>query len=601
MSLPPPTKRRNQPSGPGLTTRAGNKNIHPAQLAGLVPKTAEERAEDNERAAEVKAQSDRTKDSALAAIAAIEDEQRRKDIEYGETAHHPPPPARPQRRIRTPQLSPEEEEEMNLGKNLQFLPLEFLFTCNADPEANDSESGDSDSFRPPDESNDSGDDEDEPDASEDDEGASAAPPRKKNKKFSRADIQAARQTQDITGTPEIGGGGGKRKANDNGEKSVAKKTKIAKKSGMVSGAKERLKRREAKGTEDSDGMVHYGGPAIDDDADEIVEREKKGKGRAQASIVRIVAPAKRVTQKELRGDGSKRWTVKHIPGPAGNGDTFTDTVWPNLRKELGQLPPWHSLSDAQVQGVLDKFFTKFKMNAKDDVWQGLIMYRTNTWRAGFPLQAHRCVVDMVDNAKKRAEDGTAPPDEIPLHTPEGMKDYVASMLELDEANYKMKVFQWREWDEVQDKYTGLFQSSIILFTYSYHLAFLAALPGGLDVEAPAIGALLLASQAMERELGFWATGLYVPPGRSQKEQFSNDNWGDYTAESATTQRLMRRATYFVDSLKQLQGEQWEKINSVAASYLPKNKRARSRSASCSSSSDVEMVIEEETPLLIEFS
>ncbi|KAK7021555.1 hypothetical protein R3P38DRAFT_3357547 [Favolaschia claudopus] len=47
MSLPaPPTTRRNQPSAPGLTTRDGNKNIHPAQLAGLVSKTAEERTEE---------------------------------------------------------------------------------------------------------------------------------------------------------------------------------------------------------------------------------------------------------------------------------------------------------------------------------------------------------------------------------------------------------------------------------------------------------------------------------------------------------------------------------------------------------------------------
>ncbi|KAK7001877.1 hypothetical protein R3P38DRAFT_2795332 [Favolaschia claudopus] len=215
MSLPvPPTRRRNQPSGPGLTTRAGNKNIHPAQLAGLVPKTAEERAEEKGRAAETKAQSDHTKDTALAAIAAIEDEQRREDIEYGETANHPPAPARPHRQTQTPQFSAEEEEEMDSGKNLSCLTLEFVFTCISDPEADDS-SG-SDAFRPPDDSNDSSDDEEDPDNSEGDEDASAAIPRKKKKKFSRADIQAVRQTQDIAGTPEIGGVGGKRKAKDNG-------------------------------------------------------------------------------------------------------------------------------------------------------------------------------------------------------------------------------------------------------------------------------------------------------------------------------------------------------------------------------------------------
>ncbi|KAK6971519.1 hypothetical protein R3P38DRAFT_3242257 [Favolaschia claudopus] len=115
---------------------------------------------------------------------------------------------------------------------------------------------------------------------------------------------------------------------------------------------------------------------------------------------------------------------------------------------------------------------------------------------------------------------------------------------------------------------GLFQSSLILYTYSYHLAFLAALPNGLDLRAPAIGALLLASQAMERELGFWVTGEYVAPGKFQKEQFSFDNWGDYTAETATSKRLVQRATRFVHSLKQWQGDQWEQVRIRVSSFLP---------------------------------
>ncbi|KAK7015996.1 hypothetical protein R3P38DRAFT_3569578 [Favolaschia claudopus] len=131
-------------------------------------------------AAKNKAQSDHTKDTALAAIAAIEDEQRREDIEYGGTANHPPSPARPHRQTQTPQFSPEEEEEMDSGKNLPCLTLEFVFTCISDPEA-DNSSG-SDAFQPPDDSNDSSDDEEDPDDSEVGEEASAAIPCKNKKK-----------------------------------------------------------------------------------------------------------------------------------------------------------------------------------------------------------------------------------------------------------------------------------------------------------------------------------------------------------------------------------------------------------------------------------
>ncbi|KAK7020950.1 hypothetical protein R3P38DRAFT_3358094, partial [Favolaschia claudopus] len=103
------------------------------------------------------------KDTALAAIAAIKDEQRREDIAYGGTANHPPSPARSHRQTQTPQFSPEEEEEMD-----------------SDPEA-DNSSG-SDAFQPPDDSNDSSDDEEDPDDSEVGEEAAAAIPCKNKKK-----------------------------------------------------------------------------------------------------------------------------------------------------------------------------------------------------------------------------------------------------------------------------------------------------------------------------------------------------------------------------------------------------------------------------------
>ncbi|KAJ7711166.1 hypothetical protein B0H14DRAFT_3902601 [Mycena olivaceomarginata] len=348
-----------------------------------------------------------------------------------------------------------------------------------------------------------------------------------------------------------------------------------------------LKQSKAKQGDDGEGMVQYSGPALDDDAGEV-------------SVVCIEAPAKHITQKEQRGNGSKCWKVSHIPGPASNGDIFTNAVWPNIRQDLGRIIPWDAVTNKQAQVQLDRFYGKGKMDAEADVFRGLISYRTHYWRGGFPTQAHKCIVEMVENSAKREEDGTADEDDFKLHTPEGMQAYIESMLEVDGA-MRTKAFQWREWDDDQGKHSGLFQSSLVLYTYAYHLALLEALPGGRDPEEPALGALILVSQAMERELGYWKTGVYVAPGKSQKEQFSFDQWGDYEEEATATTPKHRnpRATRFILSLKQWTPEQWEQVNAAAAKYMDKKRKARS--VSVPSSSDVESIVEQEPELIIEFS
>ncbi|KAF8164109.1 hypothetical protein K438DRAFT_1858133 [Mycena galopus ATCC 62051] len=236
------------------------------------------------------------------------------------------------------------------------------------------------------------------------------------------------------------------------------------------------------------------------------------------------------------------------------------------------------------------------MNAEANVFHGLISYRTHSWRAGFPTQAHKCILGMVENSKKREADGTAGKDDFKLHTSEGMQAYIESMLEVDNKT-RTKGFHWREWDDDEGKHSGFFQSSLILFTYAYHLALLE---GRHEPEEPALGALILASQAMERELGHWKTGVYVAPGKKQKDQFSFDQWGDCveTATATTPKRCNPRATRFVPSLKKWTEEQWEQVNTAAAKYMERKRKSRSVSVA---SSDVESVVEQEAEVIIEFS
>jgi hypothetical protein len=165
-----------------------------------------------------------------------------------------------------------------------------------------------------------------------------------------------------------------------------KKAKLGKKAGLAAGVKSTIK--QVKEGNDSEGMVQYGGPALDDDVGEAAGTRERRERQARAetgkshitrlpstlislqSIIRIEAPAKRITQKEQRGDGTRRWKLTYIPGPASNSDIFANKLWPNIRQNLGQAIPWDAAMNEQVQDQLDHFYGKGKMDAEAEVFRG---------------------------------------------------------------------------------------------------------------------------------------------------------------------------------------------------------------------------------------
>ncbi|KAJ7712749.1 hypothetical protein DFH07DRAFT_786004 [Mycena maculata] len=93
-------------------------------------------------------------------------------------------------------------------------------------------------------------------------------PKKKKKKANRNDVLSNRSTRDSTGTPAVQG------AEDNSKKGKATANK--KKGGLNKESKPVGKDRAAATHGDDDSMVAPGGPAIDNDSAEVVERPKKG-------------------------------------------------------------------------------------------------------------------------------------------------------------------------------------------------------------------------------------------------------------------------------------------------------------------------------------
>ncbi|KAJ7484307.1 hypothetical protein FB451DRAFT_1392871 [Mycena latifolia] len=105
------------------------------------------------------------------------------------------------------------------------------------------------------------------------------------------------------------------------------------------------------------------------------------------------------------------------------------------------------------------------------------------------------------------------------------------------------------------------QSHLIRYTFAYYLSCLAAIPGASPrSQAPAIGALLLSMQAVERALNLWKTGVYVNT-HGHSTHFSVESWGDCVgpADQLTGERkLGRRATKYVTTVQKWKKEhQWD--------------------------------------------
>ncbi|KAJ7631553.1 hypothetical protein DFH06DRAFT_1303634 [Mycena polygramma] len=561
---------------PRMKTREANKTTKPGVNAGLEKKSrrnAEQMAEVRAEEAASKAEAKREEKRAVKRLAALEDKLRNDDIAHAKTANRP---------VDRPVRSSAAIQAKGAG--------------GGGGPADDSGSGDdSEPFIPPDEDSSSSSSEDETDDdSEEDDAA-----KKKKKPAGRADVTASRRTQDPSGTPAVSVAvPQKKRKNKSKDKKSGKKQKTDKKK---SGLDKSVKDHRGKGTApggDDDSMVAPGGPAMDDDPAEHVEKPKAGKkkrGVPTAPLITIqAAPPKAPTRKEVRG-GTAKWTLQHLP--PGTSAEFTDEVVPLARELVGTLNPWAGLTIKQIQDIVDIVYGAgvHKVTA-ESTWVGLLGYRLTDWRSAIAARALKAVdelidsyepVDWEDNDQASEEDkeesddepdaatsssakptedsidtasaaapatvtadasaivpaaasGTmpiSPPFKITkftLGSPSGVAAFVAWALE-PHAESNTMPFHWKTWGGGVEK-QGFLQSHLIVYTFAYHMSSLATIPGGYKRrEAQPVGALLLSVQAVQRALELWKSGEYVNPHKSANH-FSVDNWGDTVIASTNNQK-----------------------------------------------------------------
>ncbi|KAJ7654892.1 hypothetical protein B0H17DRAFT_1099330 [Mycena rosella] len=336
--------------------------------------------------------------------------------------------------------------------------------------------------------------------------------------------------------------------------------------------------------------------------------------------------------------------------PAGTAHKFTEEVIPLARELLGTLDPWARLTIPQMQSVVDRVFkpplvqgkagpSLYKVTA-DNEWSGLLGYRTTDWHNNFAKGAVKAMEALIkvhkarpsekpgeelDPAQSRSDGGAVEPDPtqgesdvdaaeelaateepiaaeepakwraLPLDTPEGRAKFVEWAFE---ESGDTRAFHWETWGHGVKK-EGFFFSYLILYTFHAHLAVLDQIPAKYaHSTVHPYSALLLAVQAVERNLKYTSTGDFkAPPGLPG--QFSFDNYGDIKERvSATKNRLTRRTTKFLAVLKGWDADQWEEFLESSAELREQQGRGAPSSRGTSEVEDMEDTEEEEEVVVV---
>ncbi|KAF7350245.1 hypothetical protein MVEN_01328000 [Mycena venus] len=620
----PPAKDKGKgkqvPTAPRLATRSSNEKKRPAFDTGFrapwrTKRTSEQKKADDDKAESDKLEAERQQKKLTERVAELEDNMRQQDLERAAHANHPKDAAVPSARgnaksgAQEEEVEPAEEEE-GVAPQDEF-ELDSQDEYEDDPEADEDES--------------------DKDDNEDDRG------RSRKFKLSRKDVEAAQSTKSQSGTPKVDGEPDKRKNPPTADKKVVKKAKKSKKSGLAKRTASSASGKSslmAVDSDEDDSMVRYGGPAVDDDANEHVELKSKKRGRpVQSDTVKVTIPPKPPTLKDLH-EGRDKWTVQDLPANATR--IFNDHVIPLARALKGvDLDPWEPLTNFQLQGIIDMVYIQDGHDVekhglipdvkKEPVWHGLVGYRLNDWRGNIGRQALKGIEAMIAEARAEPEpepepepeapepegdntedqvdaDNEAPveegEDEFPdeyfdLKTPESVAAYIEWALR---AEGHTAPFHWRRWGQGKKKKEGLFETALIAYAYVSHLVALRAVPScyvPAPDPKPPIAALILCIQAVERALRAWSTGNLVISSTTKRDHFSKDNWADTSKTVDGKDMKDRRATKYVHTLLDFTPEQWAAIEDRASQWMPKKRAGSSRGSSMDASGMDELPSDED--------
>ncbi|KIL55035.1 hypothetical protein M378DRAFT_182338 [Amanita muscaria Koide BX008] len=621
--MPPPMMTLSLPDR--ITTRPNNKNKHPGlpDLPDKPRRTSAEVAKAREKAAEQQRQEEEERTENAGAAASIEDElmledQQREAKRAAETEARKKtaknvPLQTP--KLVVPPVNQQIERTERPARNKSKRPLVIPSSDESDEEP-ESQTKNRKRSRNDDDYGEEGCEESEEDKTSNDEDVATSKSKKKAP-FGREDIMNLRKTNPASGTPDISAKRSHKHVDDASRTgNLRKKKKGSTPSGLHPGWDKNKKNRSSanddsadkeNNTDEEDHIVkRYGGLVEDDEIDDVERAAATKKGGTKRinddqvectswlsdTLVKIAPnPAVPKTQVEAR-NGDKKWAKRHLPKVAQ--DEFETVIVPLVRLKAGTLEPWDLLKVEDVQAIVDDVFGSEKYSvAPDGPWMNLVNARLQTWRHGFVTAAEFSVNALIQAYSKT------------LNSQEDIARAVKYYLSKTNDQQTM-VYQWRDVHPKtgKKKVMSIGFLSAQTITRTLGIAHIAKFPEAIvdfEKERP-VGALILATQAVEHVFLQWTTGEFV----KGTKQFSLENYGNTTKFETKIDPVTRRKTvhkstvhrftHFIETIEaKFNDNSWKAILDEANTYAPKRSKQKEAKTTEKASQFKNVMVIEEAP------
>ncbi|KAI9434934.1 hypothetical protein H4582DRAFT_2080175 [Lactarius indigo] len=319
---------------------------------------------------------------------------------------------------------------------------------------------------------------------------------------------------------------------------------------------------------DSNVSYGYGGFVPDDeglerhDARGTIEQDKKLASKYKSiTKVREIHLAPSLHSDLVVNKSHKKKEISYENLPQGTKNRFKRKLIPLALDTTGALKPWNTPGDDTIVEVWNIVFGEdHPIDDGDTECYRFVVAKTLVKRA-ISSWLHK----FADTAEKALSAEFA---RQGLQTQEERATFVQSLLgDADDMSDKKRPFIWEStYDDPSAQQEGIFQGRLVARTFFEHVQII----NGVDVEdrvqEKPIGALIYSIQAVHRALLYSMTGTLKLPMDKKSAEFSKTNWGDHTLITPRGEKVVKRASVFLNKISTLKDQQWDDIFKKALAF-----------------------------------
>lgn len=265
----------------------------------------------------------------------------------------------------------------------------------------------------------------------------------------------------------------------------------------------------------------------------------------------------------------KKKEISYENLPLGTKNRFKKSVIPLALDTTGALKPWNTPSDDTIVEVWNIIFgIDYPIDEGDTECNRFIVAKTLVKRA-ISSWLHK----FADTAEKAL---CAEFSRQGLQTQEERAAFVQSLLgDVDNLSDKRRPFIWESvYDDLSARQEGIFQGRLVARTFFEHIQIINTIDAENRVQEKPVGALIYSIQAVHRALLYSVTGTLKLPTDKKGAEFSKTNWGDHILVTPRDERVVKRASVFLNKISTLKDQQWDDIFKKALAFHSSNGKQR---------------------------